>query len=107
VATTADGKTLTTVGAGKGKVLFDSFTFDATIVQVKNGAILMPADPRISDGHMPHLRIGVVGHSDVSADLDIPVRYDAFKAGNDAYNPAMHQAGAVGRFFNVGGTYTF
>ncbi|TLY61629.1 MAG: hypothetical protein E6K48_06765 [Gammaproteobacteria bacterium] len=24
-----------------------------------------------------------------------------------AYNPAMHQAGAVGRFFNIGGTYTF
>ncbi len=28
-------------------------------------------------------------------------------AGNLPYNPAMHQAGAVGRFFNVGGTYTF
>jgi iron complex outermembrane receptor protein len=28
-------------------------------------------------------------------------------SGNDPYNPAMHQAGAVGRFFNVGGTYTF
>lgn len=26
---------------------------------------------------------------------------------NLAYNPAMHQAGAVGRFFNVGATYTF
>jgi iron complex outermembrane receptor protein len=28
-------------------------------------------------------------------------------AANIPYNPAMHQAGAVGRFFNVGGTYTF
>ena len=28
-------------------------------------------------------------------------------SGNDPYNPAMHQMGAVGRFFNVGGTYTF
>jgi iron complex outermembrane receptor protein len=28
-------------------------------------------------------------------------------SGNDPYNPAMHQAGAVGRFFNVGATYTF
>lgn len=81
VATTADGKTLTTVGAGKGKVLFDSFTFDATIVQVKNGAVLMPADPRLSDRKMPHLRIGVIGHPEISADLDVPVRYDAaFKA---------------------------
>ena len=24
-----------------------------------------------------------------------------------AYNPAMHQAGAVGRFSNIGATYTF
>ncbi len=23
------------------------------------------------------------------------------------YNPSMHQAGAVGRYFSVGGTYTF
>lgn len=28
-------------------------------------------------------------------------------SGNDPYNPAMHQAGAVGRFFNLGATYTF
>jgi iron complex outermembrane receptor protein len=28
-------------------------------------------------------------------------------AGNIPYNPAMHQAGAVGRFFNLGATYTF
>ena len=27
--------------------------------------------------------------------------------GGAVYNPAMHQAGAVGRFFNIGGTYTF
>jgi iron complex outermembrane recepter protein len=28
-------------------------------------------------------------------------------SGNDPYNPAMAQAGAVGRFFNIGATYTF
>jgi iron complex outermembrane receptor protein len=28
-------------------------------------------------------------------------------AGNAPYNPAMHQAGAVGRFFNLGASYTF
>jgi iron complex outermembrane receptor protein len=28
-------------------------------------------------------------------------------AANIPYNPAMHQAGAVGRFFNLGATYTF
>jgi hypothetical protein len=80
-AATADGKTLTTVGAGKGKVLFDSFTFDATGVQVKKGVVLMPADPRITESQMPHVHIGVIGHPDISADLDVPVRYDAaFKA---------------------------
>jgi len=37
-----------------------------------------------------------------------PVDLNTYGAsGNDPYNPAMHQAGAVGRFFNVGGTYTF
>jgi iron complex outermembrane receptor protein len=28
-------------------------------------------------------------------------------ANGAAYNPAMHQAGAVGRFFNIGATYSF
>jgi iron complex outermembrane receptor protein len=28
-------------------------------------------------------------------------------AANLSYNPAMHQAGAVGRFFNLGATYTW
>jgi len=28
-------------------------------------------------------------------------------ASSAAYNPSMHQAGAVGRFFNIGGTYIF
>jgi iron complex outermembrane receptor protein len=37
-----------------------------------------------------------------------PVDANTYGAsGNDPYNPAMHQMGAVGRFFNVGGTYTF
>jgi hypothetical protein len=33
-------------------------------------------------------------------------RFQWFARCNDPYNPAMHQMGAVGRFFNVGGTYT-
>jgi len=37
-----------------------------------------------------------------------PVDLNTYGAsGNDPYNPAMHQAGAVGRFFNLGATYTF
>ncbi len=81
-ATTADGKQWVTVGPGQGKVLFDSFTFDATIATVdKKGNVSLPADPRISDAAMPHVRITAIGHPDISAELDIPVRYDvAFTA---------------------------
>ena len=88
VASTADGKTLTTVGAGKGPVLFDSFIFQPTIVQVKDGVVSMPADPRVSEGQTPHLQIAVVGHPEVTTDLEVPPRYDAaFKA---------HFSGATG-----------
>jgi hypothetical protein len=77
VATTSDGKTYVTEGAGQGKVLFDSFTFDAAIVQVdKKGVVLLPADPRLSEGLLPHIRIVPLGHPDVVADLDVPARYD-------------------------------
>jgi hypothetical protein len=96
VATTADGKQFVTVGAGKGKVLFDSFTFDATIAQVnKKGVVSMPADPRVSEGQLPHIRITVVGHPDVVADLDIPLRYDV--------NYVAHFDGAAG-FDGTSGT---
>jgi hypothetical protein len=80
-ATTADGTRYVTVGPGHGKVLFDSFTFDANIVVVKkNGKVTLPADPRLSDGQMPHIKVTAIGHPDVVAELDVPVRYDiAFK----------------------------
>jgi len=77
VATTNEGKQLVTVGPGHGKVLFDSFAFESTIVQVNNkGVVSLSADPRISDRRVPHVHVTVVGHPDVQADLDIPVRYD-------------------------------
>lgn len=89
VATTADGNQLVSVGAGQGKVLFDSFTFDTTIAQVnKKGIVSMPADPRVSEGQLPHIRITVVGHPDVVADLDVPLRYDV--------NYVAHFDGAAG-----------
>jgi len=77
VASTADAKQYPTVGAGKGKVAFDNYTIDATIVQVsKSGVVSLSADPRVSDGKTAHLHIITVAHPEVSADLDIPVRYD-------------------------------
>jgi hypothetical protein len=76
-ATTSDAKQFVTVGAGRGKVLFDSFTFTATTVTVnKKGVVSLAADPRISEGVLPHIQIAVVGHPDVTAELSIPVRYD-------------------------------
>jgi hypothetical protein len=82
-ATTADGKQWVTVGPGHGKVLFDSFTFDATVATVtKKGVVSLPADPRISETAIPHVRITAIGHPDISAELDIPVRYDVAFAAN-------------------------
>jgi hypothetical protein len=84
-ATTSDAKQLVTVGAGRGKVLFDSFTFTATTVTVnKKGVVSLAADPRVSEGAIPHIQIAVVGHPEVTADLSIPVRYDVAFAGNFA-----------------------
>jgi hypothetical protein len=82
-ATTSDGKQFVTVGPGHGKVLFDSFTFNATVVTVnKKGKVSLPADPRLSEGVVPHIRILVTGHPDVVGDLDIAVRYDVAFAAN-------------------------
>jgi hypothetical protein len=39
-ATASDGKQLVTVGPGHGTVLFDSFTFDATVVSVNKKGIV-------------------------------------------------------------------
>jgi hypothetical protein len=82
VAATDAGTTYATVGAGGGKVLFDSYKLDVSIVTVNSkGLVSMPADARVSDGRVGHLTATVVSHPDVAAELDIPVRYDAdFKA---------------------------
>ena len=77
VASTADGKQYPTVGAGKGKVAFDNYTIEATIVQVsKRGVVSLSADPRVSEGKTSHLHITTIAHPEVTADLDIPVVYN-------------------------------
>ena len=40
-------------------------------------------------------------------DRQPPLDLNTYGGGNLPYNPSMHQAGAVGRFFSVGATYTF
>lgn len=77
VATTQDGKQYPTVGAGKGKVAFDNYTITSTIVQTsKKGKVSLAADPRVSEGKVAHLHIAATAHPDITADLDIPFRYD-------------------------------
>jgi hypothetical protein len=77
VATATDGRTLATVGTGDGKVLLDSYAFDDTLVSVNaDGVVRLPADPHLSEGRTPHVRIHAIGQPTPEFDLDIPVRYD-------------------------------
>ena len=72
-----DGKVLLSEGAGKGKVLWEDLQVAASLVSVNpKGIVTLPADPRLSDGKVPHLTITIPSHPDVRAELDIPVRYD-------------------------------
>lgn len=82
VATTTDGKQLLTVGAGHGEVLFDSFDFSASLVTVDgDGVVTVPADPRITDGSTPVIRVLAKGHPGVWTDVQVPLRYDiAYRA---------------------------
>jgi hypothetical protein len=92
VATTTDGKQLLTVGAGHGEVVFDSFDFSASLVTAdRDGVVTVPADPRITDGHTPRIRVLVKGHPGVWTDVQVPLRYDiAYRANFSG------QAGASG-----------
>ena len=77
VATTAAGKQFVTVGAGRGKVAFDNYSIEASIVQVsKRGKVSLSSDPRVSDGKVGHLRISPTAHPDVVTELDVSPRYD-------------------------------
>jgi len=105
LATTGDGRQLATVGPGHGKVLFDSFTFDAQVVQVKaNGIVSLPQDPRVSDGRVPHVHVTTLGHPDVVADLEIPVRYDVAFAAHFSGRDGFPGADGANGFDGTAGT---
>jgi len=75
--TQPDGKILVTEGKGKGKVLWKDLAVVATVVSVnKKGVLTLPRDPRVSDGKTGHVSITVPSHPGVSAELDIPLRYN-------------------------------
>ncbi len=109
VATATDGRTLATVGTGDGKVLLDSYHFDASVVKVDaDGVVTLPADPHLSEGRTPHVRITAIGQAAPVADLDIPVRYDVAFAGSyrgsdgfdgtDGFDGMAGSMGSMGSF---------
>ncbi len=99
-----DGKTLTTEGAGQGKVMWKDLAITATVVTAnQKGIVTLPRDPRISDGKVPHITITAPSHPDLHADLDIPIRYDekytanfSGRAGSSGMNGQDGQAGSSG-----------
>jgi hypothetical protein len=75
--TASGGEVWVTEGKGKGKILWKDLAVTATVVSVnKKGIVSLPHDPRTSDGRMGHLAITVPSHPGLSAELDVPVRYD-------------------------------
>jgi hypothetical protein len=83
VVTEPDGKILQTEGKGGGKVLWSDLKVTGTLVTVNNkGIVSLPHDPRISDGKLAHVNITAPSHPGVTADLDIPVRYNYAFASN-------------------------
>jgi hypothetical protein len=89
VVTQPDGTVLITEGTGRGKVMWKDLTVTASVVSVnKKGIVSLSRDPRISDGKMGHVTIAVPSHPGISAELDIPLRYD--------YNFASNFSGGSG-----------
>lgn len=75
--TASDGTVWVTEGKGKGKILWKDLAITATVVSInKKGIVSLPRDPRTSDGKMGHLAITLPSHPGLSAELDVPVRYD-------------------------------
>jgi hypothetical protein len=93
--TQPDGKVLTTAGAGKGKVQWKDLAVVATVVSVnKKGVLSLAHDPRVSEGKTGHVSVTVPSHPGVTAELDIPLRYDyAFVA---AYSGSSGSSGMNG-----------
>jgi hypothetical protein len=104
--TQPDGKVLQTEGAGKGKVLWQDLTVSATIATVKKGVVSLPADPRLSDGKLPHVTVTVPSHPGLSAELDVPLRYDykftASYSGSSGFNGTNGSDGLRGSSGSTG-----
>ena len=75
--TGAKGETLTTEGAGHGKVRWKDLAVTATIVRVNaKGVLSLPRDPRKSDNQTGHVVVTVPSQPTLRAELDVPFRYN-------------------------------
>lgn len=84
--TTSDGKVFGTEGAGHGMILWQDLKVSATVVGVNNkGVLSLPANPRLSDGKLPHVTITAPSHPSLKAELDVPLRYDRSFAGSAGF----------------------
>ena len=100
--TQSDGTVLHTQGAGKGKVRWEDLRVTATVATVNaKGIVSLPADPRLSDGRLPHLSIRIPSHPDVYAELDIPLCYDRAFSSDMSGRPGA--SGVDGSSGSVGG----
>jgi len=73
----AERKSAAHRGSGKGEVLWKDLAVTATVVSAnKKGILSLPKDPRVSDGKTGQVTVTVPSHPGISANLDIPLRYN-------------------------------
>jgi hypothetical protein len=86
---------------------WDNFTFQSTLSSVDPlGLVTLPQDPRVTDGFLPHVQAMVVGRTDLTTGVDIPLRYDgsflsdlsgaAGTAGSNGYPGMDGSSGSMG-----------
>jgi hypothetical protein len=77
-----NGTVLRSEGAGGGKVMWQDLQVTPSVVTAnKKGVVALAKDPRVSDAKTGHVTITVPSHPGLTAELDIPFRYNiAFTA---------------------------
>jgi len=93
--TQPDGTVLLTEGQGNGKVLWSELVVTPLVVTSdQKGHVALPRDPRVSDGKVAHVTITVPSHSDLRAELNIPITYDYLFVAN--YTGSVGSSGLNG-----------
>jgi hypothetical protein len=106
--TEPSGKVLQTAGASS-KIMWQDLSVTAAVVSVnKKGVITLPRDPRKTVGKLPHVTITVPSHPGLTAELDIPLRYDykfsANFSGSSGSNGSSGSDGQAGSSGSAGST---